>query len=713
MQSKNAIRLALFALGFLSIGSQVFLIREFLSVFYGNELVLGIVLSTWLLLTAMGSWLGRFTGKMSNPSSFILFLLLLLSILPSLMLIKLDLLKVMLFPYGSMVGLWGIIYASFLIQLPFCLANGYLFTNLSVRLVIAGNDRFIPQAYSFESLGSLVSGVIVNFILLWWCNAFDSLSILAFCYLALIVAYAVIQKKKPVVVIAAMMSVVLLSLLIFPDWSGISEAMLYRGQKVLSSKGTPYGQVVITENEGQLNFYENGMLLFSSGNVISNEESVHLAMVQHPLPENVLMISGGLSGALEEILKYHPLKVDYVELNPALIRIAKRFSTLVKDTSVRIIETDARRFIKSTGNKYDVVLINLPEPSTIQVNRFYTLEFFRELKQRLRPGAVISMSLPTSSQYVSEKAGQVNSATYRTLASVFRNVSVIPAGKNYFLASDRSLSLDIPGMIAKKNIPTSYVNGWYLDTRQMEERSSYILNNIQRKGTINHDFRPVVYLYQLQFQLSYFHDNLWIVGLIFLVIILLSAFTLNPVNAGLFTGGFTAASGEILILVALQVTYGYVFQMAGVVIMLFMMGLALGSMLTNRIFPRPQPKYYVILQLVLAIYSIVLSFGLLWLSSSHFPDWFVQVTLAAATLVVAILVGLEYGLASGISLLAPSRRISGNYSADLIGSAFGAFCSSVFLFPLLGIIGTGMFLALLNTISAFILFFRHKKNVTL
>jgi len=433
-------------------------------------------------------------------------------------------------------------------------------------------------------------------------------------------------------------------------------------------------------------------------------------MVQQPDPDHVLLISGGLSGALEEILKYHPVKLDYIELNPALIRIASQYAPLVKDQSVRVIESDARRFIRKTGEKYDVVLINLPEPSTIQINRFYTIEFFRELKQRLKPGAVISLSLPTTSDYVSDKAGQVNSATYRTLAGVFRNVAMIPLGKNYVLASDRSLNLDIPGMISIKNISTSYVNGWYLDTRQLEERSAYLQKNMEKKGALNHDFRPVTHFYQGQLWLSYFDHNLWILGLIISGIILMAVFTLNPVNAGLFSGGFTAASSEILILVALQVTYGYVFQMVGVVIMLFMLGLALGSMLSGKIFPAPRAKHYLLLQILLAVYSIVLPFGLIWLSTGHLPEWFIQVKLASATLFVAMLAGLEYGVASCISAKGTAERIALNYSADLIGSAIGAFVVSVFLFPLFGIIWTGIGLAMMNILSGLIFMFRFKKT---
>ena len=55
MYQKNATRPALFALGFLSIGTQIYLVREFMMVFNDNELIIGLVLASWMLITGLGS----------------------------------------------------------------------------------------------------------------------------------------------------------------------------------------------------------------------------------------------------------------------------------------------------------------------------------------------------------------------------------------------------------------------------------------------------------------------------------------------------------------------------------------------------------------------------------------------------------------------------------------------------------------------------------
>ena len=67
---------------------------------------------------------------------------------------------------------------------------------------------------------------------------------------------------------------------------------------------SPYGSLVVTKSGGQLNFIENGAPLFSTENAEKVEETVHYAMAQRPHAVNVLLVSGGVSGTLQELLKY-------------------------------------------------------------------------------------------------------------------------------------------------------------------------------------------------------------------------------------------------------------------------------------------------------------------------------------------------------------------------------------------------------------------------
>ena len=96
----------------------------------------------------------------------------------------------------------------------------------------------------------------------------------------------------------------------------------FQNQEILYHKDTPYGKIAVTKFADQINFYDNGVFQFSDDNIITSEEGVHYGMIQHPAPKHVLLISGGASGMIQEILKYDIESLDYVEQNPAEASIA-------------------------------------------------------------------------------------------------------------------------------------------------------------------------------------------------------------------------------------------------------------------------------------------------------------------------------------------------------------------------------------------------------
>ena len=106
------------------------------------------------------------------------------------------------------------------------------------------------------------------------------------------------------------------------------------------------------------------------------------ALLEHAAPRRILLIGGGVNGAVAEALK-HPTveRLDYVELDPALIGMAREFfpaqtAAFDSDSRVHLHFLDGRRFLTETGEKFDVIIVDVPDPQTAQLNRFYTVEFF-------------------------------------------------------------------------------------------------------------------------------------------------------------------------------------------------------------------------------------------------------------------------------------------------------------------------------------------------
>jgi predicted membrane-bound spermidine synthase len=95
---------------------------------------------------------------------------------------------------------------------------------------------------------------------------------------------------KPQRIIMVPVCLIFMVLPFFADLDTYTGKLFHPGQHLIFHKNTPYGKLDVTMNAGQLNYFENGLLLFSSNNQIVNEESVHFAMIQHPRPKNILLV---------------------------------------------------------------------------------------------------------------------------------------------------------------------------------------------------------------------------------------------------------------------------------------------------------------------------------------------------------------------------------------------------------------------------------------
>ena len=703
--------LPLIALGFSAILSQIILLREFFLIFSGNELVCGLILANWMIITGTGAFIGRITKGTANSKNFIFYALVLLGLIPPVTVFLINNLKNIIFGPGIAIGLFQVIYSTLLILLPFCLLSGFMFTWLATRMSVSLKTNLIEKAYAFESIGSIIGGGLFSFLLVYFFTTYQILGILVLINILTALVITIKSRITAFKVLLIVSSLAFISAVFIYDFDSFSKKALYKNQQLIFLKDTPYGNLAITKTGDQKNFYENNILLFNTYNTIANEEAVHYAMIQHRNPKSVLLISGGISGITEEILKYNVNKIDYIELNPWIFKIGRQFTESLKDRRIHPIEQDARLFLKNSSDKYDIVLINLPEPSTAQINRYYTIEFFLQLKKRLDREAIVSLSLPSTINYISEEEARVNSVIYNTIKKIFKEVLIIPGERNFYVISDSKLSINIGKLVEEKGIDNVYVNKYYLDDSVLKQRSDYILSNIMEDMDINTDFRPVSYFNQLLFWISQFNMDLKIViaaSLVILSVLIILISRLNTVNLGIFTAGFTASSIEVILIISFQIIYGYVYQTLGIIITIFMAGLAAGALLRQTLIRAPHVRHYFILQFFLAIYSIVLPFVVIFTASLSVHPNLVHIIFFVLTFAISFIVGLLFSMATLLQK-APVSEISAKvYSVDLIGAAVGALFTSVLLIPVIGIIWTSITLGALNALCALITILKYK-----
>ena len=713
LTSQNIIKLSIIIIGITTVITQIILLREFLSVFFGNELVMGIILANWMLLTGAGAYLGKFFKNFKNKISIIITFQVVLAIMPVVTVFLLNVLKNAIFPVGSMVGLTDIIYGSFVLLIPLCISSGITFTVFSTIISENSNSNRINNVYYLESFGSLFGGIIFNFLLLFFFSAFHILTIILTINFLAATLLAITMKMKLHGIIIPVIFLFSLTIIMKYDFESTSLKYLYKGQDIIYLEENQYGKLLVSKTDEQLNFYENGVSLFSTNNIIENEESVHYAMVQHFNPKNILLISGGISGSIQEILKYDIDNVDYLELNPGIIDVGYLFGYIPETRKLNIISKDARLFIKKTQNKYDVVLVNLPEPTTARINRFYTYEFFSELKKKLNKDAVISISLGSSQNYLSKEEINTNSIMFNTLKTCFKNVIIIPGNKNFYLASDAKLSQQITYLIKNKHIENEYVNDNYLDDELLIQRSNFIQNSLSTEVGINKDFKPVSYYRQLLLWMSYFKDNVLIISIVVFIILVFILLKINIISLGLFAGGFAASSLEIIILISFQIIYGYVYHITGIIITLFMAGLAIGSFFLPKLFKVINKNLFIRLQFCIGIFSIILPFIIIACNIFDLETAILHTIFYLLTLLISMMTGLQFAIATKIRKSKIPSLAAESYSSDLLGSAIGALLTSALLIPLLGIIYVGILIGFLNIICGLIILLRRNRIISL
>lgn len=705
LKNKSRLLVAVTVAGFTSITVQIILLREFLVIFNGNELIFGIILANWMFLTGIGSFLGRWKNLPVNPYPVIIGIQVLMAILPVVIVFLLYFFRNEVFITGRMLGLVEIFYTSLILLLPFCLISGFLFTFLCASVSEFKKDNKIGAVYGLESIGSMIGGGLFNFVLVFFFDTFQSLTVvMAINFLAAgTIALGLIKRWYFLVPVV---SVAIIGLMFIFPLDDISTQRLYKGQELVVQKETPYGSVVITRMGEQLNMHENGVVLFTSRDVVLNEESVHYAMVQHPEAKRVLLISGGMTGMLQEMKKYPVERIEYVEINPWLVRIGESFFGRITDTNVRIHFQDARLFVKQSAGEYDVILMNLPEPSTAQFNRYYSMEFFRDVKARLQAGGVICTGLASTANYMSDEALKTNSVLYNTLMEVFDQVEVISGSRNFYLASDREMTYRIAGTVDSLGVETLYVNAYYLNDELIRKRSELILQVLDDRAGVNTDLKPLSYFHHLRLWLSYFHAGITQPVILFSIILLVFVIFLKPVNLGLFTGGFTAASVEFILLIVFQVIYGYVYQMTGVVIMTFMGGLALGSLALYRWIRNANARSFSMVMFLIALLCMLFPLIIRGMMAIRSWEVIIHIIFLSLILMFSVLAGIQFKLASLLTIQ-PAGKLAGTlYAVDLAGSAFGALLVASFLLPLLGVDWVCVILGALNILAAVNVWFR-------
>jgi spermidine synthase len=708
----------LFILGFISILGQVVLLRELSVASYGVELVYTLALGIWLLSTACGTLFQRPTQ--SPPSVIKISLLFVLfsvyvpldvAFVRSIRLLFSDL-------PGAYLPLHIQIASICASLLPIGWILGVLF-RWTARLCIA-NRKSLAFAYMIESIGGLAGGLCATILMKF---GFQNFVLALICALFALAASFLGFEERPVKELR-FASLIVFAALMLLVWKAplIDRGMTsWTHPNLVETRDSPYSRITVTYLNGQASVFENDALLFDSESTRA-EEFVHLAALQHPNPDRVLVLGGGIEGTIREILMHAPRIVDYVELNPVLLHTVPKnlpppIQKSLRAENVRIIQADPRQFLERALS-YDLILVGMPEPSSGQANRFYTKEFFRQCYSKLNKGGVLAFSLQSSENIWTPQLARRMVGIYRAAKSAFPAVLFVPGTTNVVLCATDALTKDpqiLASRLSARNIETRMVSANYLRYMFTNDRLAEVMQTLETGiAPVNSDVRPICYQYTVMIWLSKFlpaarfwdfsfpdlrsgRGIAWLLALSLPTLLLSSARW--QIRRVLLMGvaGFAGMALEAVLLLHFQTKNGVLYQDIGILMTGFMSGLALGAYGVEKIDRNP---------------SKLLGFALLggFVLLSGVVGWSINAGAGAGLPVCLGYLAVTGFLVSGLFAYTSlhERRdqlgaVTPLYAADLIGGCLGSLLASLVLAPMAGMATTAHLLIPLLMLSALLL----------
>jgi spermidine synthase len=687
--SDRAIIRLVIATGISSVVTQLLTIREVLAQFQGNEIVIALVLFNWLCLGGLGTLLARvITRRLWKATALKLgWLSLVLAGLSALQIPAIRELRDLIFIPGSSVGFYPTWLFSFLIIAPYCLLLGFVLP-YSLFVVRAGIPDYPgTRIYITDNIGDVSGGALFSFVLVHLVTPLQAIFLANLPLLAAVyLLFPVSRRHRPAVVQAMVLVFVILAGVIFWEKASLTPA----AGKLAYYRETRYGRIAVHQDHEQFTLIEDGIPVFSSQNLTVAEETVHYPLSQLDHIENVLLISAQ-GGIMAELQKYQLKSIDYVELDPEVTAVQFRFGMLKAIPGLNIIHQDGRAYLAQTDKTYDAIIVNLPEPGTFQMNRFYTDRFFELAQKRLSRKGVLSFSMQGFDNYLAEPQRQKLSSLYNTIQIYFKHILLLPGQKIFFLCRNRPLTTDIPAALAHKAISSAYIDGFFYGNLT-RERIDRLNASMDPNTPINVDTSP--YLMRLMFS-QWFAKFQTSPVVFFLVISVLSAiyfYRITREEFVLFSTGCLTMGCEILVIFAFQIYFGYIYLQIGIIITIFLAGLLPGAWLGHRLQRQGKPL------LALTDGLLIVFLALFILIIDGFADRLPVPFYLIFGFVVSLTCGFQFPLALYLRG-SDNAAVTRIFSADLIGAAGGTLLTSIVLIPHAGILWTAAGLIGLKLVS--------------
>ncbi len=734
---KSARSLLIFSYGLFTIAAQSLLFREFITTFEGNDISVGIFFASWFLWVGLGATIVYrtriITAKLLKNVEFLLLCYLPAFALQLTLIIQArELAGIESYELWSV---WAIVAVSTIVNAPVSVITGMLFP-IICRWIEKDQKLPVSKVYIFEAAGSFAGGLGVTILLghgISLVRIFFILAALLSISAALSQFAGTIQYSNTVLKkygkVKAQLILIIPICIILCFFIRADQALMHFFRVVKWTKLLPAESFTSSFQTAQAEYlygvYQNQWVAMREGSVIEtlpNESTAGriaaIGLCQKPDSNKVLVIGSGL-GLCQQLLRLPQIQtISWShcdnEYTQEVIKVIPPAFEIIDDRLHRP-DGDIRSLLAVEKQTFDIVILNLPDATNSVLNRYYTLEFYRQIKAALKPEGILQVHVAGGENILGTELINLGASTKLTLEKVFSKLVITPGEDTWFIASDSDNLTGDPGTLRDRFAgiegASSVFNPQALLSVYLPERAAIAIENylsadLPQEFLVNRDSRPLTHLYSLLLAakqsgapVTKLIKHLTLAGPlafvipVFVFVVLRIIYILRTNQNGkasgfdssylVFSAGCVSIGVVIVLMYLYQTRFGSLYQYIGVVSSMFMVGLTFGAILIRHLLTndsKVQPEK--LLFVVILVHSLILGTIAFWPS-----EQLTHLLFGIAFILSGLCAGSYFPIAAkqfADSSFENSTVGSKLETADHIGASAGGLLTSLALVPVLG-----------------------------
>ncbi|MHC4338390.1 MAG: spermine/spermidine synthase domain-containing protein, partial [Planctomycetota bacterium] len=728
-----------------TIAAQTLLFREFITTFEGNDIAVGIFFGSWFLWVGIGAIFvyraKTFAEKLVQAIEFLFLAYIPAFILELVLIIQArELAGVESY---ALLPIRTILLLSIVVNAPVSVITGMLFPT-ACRWVQQDQELAVSRVYILEAAGSFFGGLGTTVLLWLGVSSARIFFILAFA-VSLSAFFVQLAKKLAqstrapehqntrrcadyALVTCALTFLIpvcaLLCITFGADGSLMRYVRVVKWTKLLP-KDAFRGSFQTAQAEYLYGIYGNQWVAVREGSAVETlpDESTAgrvaaISLCQNPDAKRVLVIGSGL-GVCYEFLRLPQIEtVSWAHCDTEYIQKVESFippELRISDKRFFRLGGDIRPLLSGKKRYYDIIIVNLPDATSSVLNRYYTHEFYHQVKEALRPEGVLAIRVTGGENIMGTELVNLGASVKLTLEKVFSQFVLTPGDDTWFIASDSEKLTGNPGILqdrfaavegGKDVYPPQALLSVYLPGRATFALENYSRADLPERLLVNRDSRPLTHLYSLLLAakqsgapVTRFVKHLALAGpLAFIIpilvlVVLRVTYVLRTTHRDrsssfgstflVFAAGSVSIGVVIVLMYLYQTRFGSLYLHIGVISSLFMVGLTAGAVLIRRLLlSERKTRAEIPLLVVILIHTTIVA------AIAYWPgERWTHLSFALAFVLCGLFAGCYFPLAA--KQLADSGFETGQAgskleTADHLGASIGGVVTSLALVPVLG-----------------------------